>query len=356
MAVSKLIHAASVDGVTSGFKNKIINGNFDIWQRGTNFTIANGTAWGCADRWGVGITADGGTVNNLSGTRQEFTVGQTEVPGNPQYYLSWAAHSISAGANAIGFLQQAIEGVYTFAGKKCTVSFWAKGTVAGEIKVSFLRTYGSPNGSPMDGVAGQSIQLTTSWKKYSLTFDIPSVSGKTFTSYNLTALWLMFWTQVGSNAASTTHFVGGNAFGYSGTVNLSQVQVEEGEIATDFEQRHIVQELQLCRRYFEKSYDIDVAPGTPTIYGIHSMYQYNGGGANLTVNSVKFTVPKRITPSVTSYDGLGNNGWHSQYYNNTWHHKYGTATVQYIGTEGFLGPYVGSRYSVFMHWIADAEF
>ena len=61
-------------------KNHIINGNFDVWQRGVSFNQAN--AFG-PDRWR--IWNSGATV---SFTRQDFPIGQDEVPNNPKFYIN----------------------------------------------------------------------------------------------------------------------------------------------------------------------------------------------------------------------------------------------------------------------------
>jgi hypothetical protein len=68
-------------------RNKIINGNFDIWQRGTNQT-ANG--YGSADRWACTSI---GTTKSIS--RQGFAPGQTEVPGNPKYFMRHVVSSVA---------------------------------------------------------------------------------------------------------------------------------------------------------------------------------------------------------------------------------------------------------------------
>ena len=74
MALSKVNPNLITQGA-SGRKNLFINGGFDVWQRGTS--LAGATSY-LADRWFNGTTE--------TQSRQAFTVGQTEVGGNPTYY------------------------------------------------------------------------------------------------------------------------------------------------------------------------------------------------------------------------------------------------------------------------------
>ena len=67
--------------VGSGRRNLVINGGFEIWQRGLSNNSFNSSRW-TADRWLQ--YAAGNSI--LTVTRQQFTTGQTEVPGNPKYY------------------------------------------------------------------------------------------------------------------------------------------------------------------------------------------------------------------------------------------------------------------------------
>src|SRR5210317_2630812 len=99
------------------FRNKIINGNFDIWQRGTSQT-SNG--YGSADRW---ESFHSGSTKTAS--QQAFTVGQTDVPSNPKYYLRHVVSSVAGSGNRV-LVNQKIEGVSTLAGQTVTLSFWAK--------------------------------------------------------------------------------------------------------------------------------------------------------------------------------------------------------------------------------------
>ena len=52
---------------------------------------------------------------------------------------------------------------------------------------------------------------------------------------------------------------------------VTGVQLEIGSTATDFEHKSFGEELALCQRYYEKSYDYDVVAGTTTYIGMHLM-------------------------------------------------------------------------------------
>ena len=161
----------------AGFRNAIINGNFDIWQRGTSFTNPAAFTGYTADRW-VPFYDGSGATRTLS--RQTFTVGQTDVPGEPTYFLRWN-HSVAGSGATYNVLGQNIESVRTFAGQQVTLSFYAKATST--ITLAFLGllqifgTGGSPS-STVATAASSPPTITTSWAKYTFVFNVPSISGK----------------------------------------------------------------------------------------------------------------------------------------------------------------------------------
>jgi hypothetical protein len=207
-------------------RNKLINGNFDVWQRGTSFTsTVSGTSGYTADRWKAG----GGTSTTVS--RQSFTLGQTDVPGEPTYYAQWALTNNSQNYE----FHQRIEDVRTLAGKQATISFYARrttGTVTVGVRtVQYFGTGGSPSSSVI--VSAGAPSLTSSWQKFTYTVDIASISGKTLGSDNNHSLW------VGFQISDTN----------TGTIEIAQFQLEEGSVATPFEHRSYGDELLRCQRY-----------------------------------------------------------------------------------------------------------
>lgn len=232
MTTANILSQLGSPGVVTGFKNKLINGNFDIWQRGTTNTITN-FGYTVADRWQY--VTDGTLGTGTVFSQQTFTPGQTAVPNNPTYFLQLACTSVSAPNN---YIRQRIENVSTLSGQLATGSFWVR-TTSGTATVSaqFQQEFGT-GGSPSAGVYGiasASFTATTTWQQFSITGVIPSISGKT----------------VGSNNDSAMNFgIYFPAGGASGTYQVAQCQVEAGGVVTNFDIRPLSIEYPMCQRYF----------------------------------------------------------------------------------------------------------
>ena len=256
------------------FRNKLINGNFDFWQRGTSQTSSG---YGSADRWSIGHGTSSKTAS-----QQSFVNGQTDVPNNPKYYLR---HVVTSSSGGYVVLSQNIEGVETLAGKAATLSFWARTTDSNKnIASGIIRYYGSGGSTSGqdDGIGVTTHTLTTSWQKFTVTTTIPSMSGKNIGTDNNDFLGLEFWFDAGSSLNSRTNSLGNQ----SGTFDIAQVQLEEGTSATPFEIRPVGTELSLCQRYFEKvQYSIGAVAGTVVNRGTRFPF--------------RFAADKRATPSVT---------------------------------------------------------
>lgn len=274
-------HFAGVDnqlGFMSGYKNKIINGKFAIWQRGTSQTTSG---YGSDDRWrNIHI---GSTKTH---SRQSFALGQTDVPGEPKYYSRTVVSSV-AGADNFVFKDQRIEDVRTYAGDTCTLSFYAKADAAKDIAIEFVQYFGT-GGSPSASVTGIGIttfSLTSSWEPYTATISIPSISDKQIGTNDDSALQIIIWLESGSTYGSRNNSLGQQ----SGTFDFYGIQLESGNIATAFEARHIGTELSLCQRYYWR--------GQLNGSGLASHYRPGITGYSFA-GSVSFPVTMRKTPSV----------------------------------------------------------
>jgi hypothetical protein len=230
-------------GILAGFRNKIINGDFSIWQRATSQTA---TSYGSDDRW---QNINSGSTKTHS--RQAFALGQTAVPGEPEFFSRTVSTSVPGTSHYVSKVQ-AIESVRTLAGKTATLTFWAKADAARNIAIEFLQNFGSGGSpsTPVTGIGAQVIALTTAWQKFTRTISIPSIAGKTLGTNRNDCLQLGFWFDAGSDYNSRTGGLGQQ----SGTFDIAHVSLVEGDATAEedpFSPRHIQQEMALCQRYYQ---------------------------------------------------------------------------------------------------------
>jgi len=224
-------------------KNKIINGDFGINQRGfTSLTTGNTYTF---DRFQT-FTADGTATYSA----QTFTPGAAPVAGyESKNYLNIATTGQTL-TTAATLIQQLIEDVRTLAGQTATVSFWAK-AASGTPKIAaeFRQNFGA-GGSPSAATSTYAGQVTTStsWARYSITVAIPSISGKTLGTSGGSNLNCLLFTSAGSNFDARTGSLGIQ----NATIDIWGVQLEYGSYATPFQTASggsIQGELAMCQRY-----------------------------------------------------------------------------------------------------------
>jgi hypothetical protein len=250
-------------GPLAGFRDRVINGGFDIWQTGTVFTSSG---YG-ADQWNhVRV----GTTHTVS--QQSFALGQTDVPGEPEFFCRTVVSSV-AGANNYSILMQPLEGVRTYAGQQITLSFWAKMDAIRNIAFDFSQIFGT-GGSPsadVTGIGANIISVGTSWQKVPITATIPSISGKTLGTDNNNALRLNIWFDAGSSFNSRTNSLGQQ----SGTFDIGEVHIEPGPVAT--ERGWLPPEIELirCQRYRSRvdAYIRMLAPGANPLSTMAAQFQ-----------------------------------------------------------------------------------
>jgi hypothetical protein len=250
-------------GPLSGMRNAIINGNFDIWQRGTS-AVGSGFR---ADRFNAYLT----TGSSFLQERYELTDSQRDAIGYGARY-AWAG-AIFDTTSSIQLVQP-IEGVNSFAGQQVTVSFWAfvstgTCTISGNL-FQYFGTGGSPSSTVFNSLALSTATVTTTLTKITATITLPSISGKT----------------LGSNGDDYLGFLLDRPAGVASFLFIAQVQVEAGPVATPFERRPIGTELALCQRYFE-------------IFSANNRYYATVGGE--VSNVPLFWTPKRATPTLAQF-------------------------------------------------------
>ena len=215
-------------------KNKIINGDYNVSQRGTSFNAAyfNGGNTYSLDRWNI---LWDNVPTSVTVSQQAFTLGAAPVAGyeGTSFYRSLIT---TVGSCTIWQTRQKIEDVRVYAGQTATVSFWAKADTTRNVTVGVDQVFGSGGSATVSAISTTSatLALTTSWVRYSVTFTVASISGKT----------------IGTGSSLTLSFVQAVASG--STLDLWGVQLEAGSYATGFQTATgtLQGELAACQRYY----------------------------------------------------------------------------------------------------------
>jgi hypothetical protein len=273
-------------GFTAG-KNRIINGDFFVNQRG--FTSTTSDSAFIFDRF---VTrANEGTSTF---TAETFTLGTAPVSGYEFKNFLQIVSTGQTGTFSRTAFMQPIESVRTFAGQTATISFWAKATSGTpSVACSATQVFGS-GGSPSSAVdvTGQKVAITTSWARYSFTFAIPSISGKTIGTNNNDHLRFFFYTSAGSDWNTVTDSLGIQ----STTIQFAGLQLEAGSTATAFQTATgtIQGELAACQRYYWRS----------TVGDASSRWSI---GSAYSTTQAQFVIPlkttMRVKPSAVEYAG-----------------------------------------------------
>ena len=211
--------------------NVIINGAFDIWQRGTSFTYAGGAQNYVCDRWQGWATAAG---TNLSISRQAGTA-------NLQYAARFQRVSGNTSTASLVFAQT-IETANSIplAGQSVTLSFFARvGANFSPTPGNFTATIISGTGTDQNHTAftsattvvASAISLTSLWVKYQITGTVAA---------NATQLGIRLVMVPTGTAGANDWF------------EITGVQLEAGTVATPFKRNapSLQAELAACQRYF----------------------------------------------------------------------------------------------------------
>jgi hypothetical protein len=267
-------------------ENRIINGAFDFWQRGTSFTAS---AFG-ADRWYHAVASSG----TCTQSRQAFALGDTLGNNNPAFFLRQTMSGQSATSH-YGITTQYIEGVRSYAGQTITILGWARrSSGSGNMVVEGEQSFGT-GGSPSSGVTGISpttVTLTGSWAPFAAVLTVPSVSGKTLGTNSNDALRLNIWTSAGSDYNARTNSLGLQTIG----VDLWGIHIKQGTHTTSavdlYRQPELGPELARCQRYYQV-YTTSGSVGPVLLVRTST-------GSNDYSGNLVFPVTMRTTPTATN--------------------------------------------------------
>lgn len=296
-------------GPLAGTRNRIINGDMRIDQRNAGASVTPTDPSYTLDRWKF-------RVSQTSKLTVRQNAGSITPPAGFSNYLGVTSSSAySVNSTDYFVLLQDIEG-YNFSdfnfgtanAKTLTVSFWVRSSLTGTFNVS-VRNSAFDRSYP----ATYTISAANTWEQKIITI-AGDTSGTWVGGSNGIGLSVIFNLGCGStfngtsgswqsanytSVSGATSVVGTNG----ATFYITGVQLEAGSVATPFERRSYGQELALCQRYYEKSYNINIAPGTTGDPTDGLEYQISGASSGGYMGrSFVLQTSMRASPTFTTYD------------------------------------------------------
>jgi hypothetical protein len=288
-------------GVSSG--NFFINGAMQVAQRGTATTGVTTSGYYTADRWQVGpatmgtftitVEDDGPTGSGLTKSLKMLC---TTADASPA-----AGDNITAIQRLEGQNVQAIK-KGTASAEQLTLSFWVKANVTGTY---IANLFDSTNNRSVS--APYSVSTSGTWEKKTITF--PADTTGELANNNLAQFRLQLWLGAGSNfttgTLNTTWESTNNVNRAVGQVNLASainnywqitgVQLELGNVASDFDFQDFGTELAACQRYYQRF----------TLGSAFDFFPANGYVATATnaFQVIRLTNTMRIAPTSIDFGG-----------------------------------------------------
>jgi hypothetical protein len=232
--------AAAAVSASANARNYVLNAQFRVQQRGAGpwTTAASYTA----DRWFIWLSAG----CTCSATLVAAADADRTAIGDQSVTHYWQGVVVGGSAyNDFCGVSTNLENVRRLAGKVVTVSFTARAT-SGTPKLAFSlgQSFGS-GGSALVQLAPVAVTLSTTWARYSSTFTLPSLTGKTVGSGNDHKLILDFLMSGGAGWASW------GVTPQSYTLQLVNVMLEEAAVLNPFSAVSDATDLAACKRHYQ---------------------------------------------------------------------------------------------------------
>jgi hypothetical protein len=276
-------------------RNYLINSAFDFWQRfgaSPSQTVANTVSTYVADRW---------YIKNTLGTNGIITGSQVAGTTNgSKWGLSVKITTAPTAAQVNGTeLYQALENIDSLNFYGQTASFGILVKALGNVTQVGVQFYYKTTEAKVDTSIGSEVLTTVN----SSTFVSCSTLGQAIGTSQTTAGVIGVRVRI-------TGVSSGNLYALNNGFIVEQGQINLGSTLGTWQRAGNTnsEELRMCQRFYQKSYDLLVAPGTASNF--NGLVFTNGGvttSASHAVNSF-FKVSLRAAPTATSYDLAGTSG------------------------------------------------
>ena len=337
----------------------VINGNMNLWQRGTSFT-AVGLVYHADQFEHVEVSAGSVDVSRLdiASTSTFHTASGTKLKYALKYDVNTIDASVVAGDTV--FIAQKIEGyrAQPYMHNEFTVSFWVRSNITGTF------CFGVRNSvADKSFVKEFTIDVADTWEQKTITVPTQDQTGTWdyTTGIGMEFTWcLMSGTTFGSatdntwntsNSVATTNQTNWMATA-TNDFDITGVQADIGPSAQALRVAPIEQELLAASRYYQKSYDVDVDPGANPAVGGQSPFISNG---TAHFENIVFPVPMRAAPTIVLYSP--NSGATGNVYDTTPTATDRAATSNSVGEKSFAISITTSvdLHAITAHYTAAAE-
>lgn len=304
-----------------GFRNRIINGDFRIAQRGSGPFLSGALSY-TLDRWYV-LSSGAGQISTV----------HSSAADEDQMYTAASTADASLAAADLYFLGQRIEGrnvkdlVWGYPGQalSITISFEIYSSLTGTFAISVRNITATRS-----WLGSFTINAVNNWERKTIT--IPGDTTGTWETGSTAGFDVALGLGIGSTYQGAAGWNAGNYLSMAGMTNfmastsnnwyLRKFQLEAGSSATEFERVPYDVQFQRCLRYYETS---------PTNGISFAGYMNN---TSVYVGNYDYKVTKRTVPTlvVTDAGSSGNFGGIGTYINEAKGCQIGrtaTATVGY---------------------------
>lgn len=331
-------------GRPHGLRNKLVNGCFRFWQRGTSSLLPNDNAYG-PDRWRLLAEANG-TATLARSIASLASLGTAK-----------ATLTVATANNKFGLFQviEAAE-VRALRGRKVALQAALKATAGiADVRMAILYWFGTGDavsGDPVSSwnAAGSVPTLNTGWVylntplnlSVGTSFAVKTVEATVDATANNLAV--LIWSEDKTTTITTDVL----------EIGYADLQVVEGaEDLPAFEPVDFALELQRCQRFYEKSYNLDSAPGDVTSVGQRQFVMHASITAYLR-HSIEFRARKRAAPTVLLYSPATGSNAHVRL-NNTSDLSYGLNFTSETKTDIEITRAWSAGDFIWWHFAADAE-
>lgn len=278
--------------ISPTYHNHLINGLFEIWQRFTSVSsIANGTTFFGPDRWYC--------KNSLgtNGTLQIDQVTGVSVGSKFGFQLKITTAPTAAQANGCE-MYQTLENTESVLLYNKTACFQAQLKAFGNVSQIGIQFYSNTTEAKVTTPIGTEVLVAVNTSTFSLGSIIAQALGTAQTMSGVIGVRIRI-------AAVST----GNTYDLNNGFVVEQAAINVGSKLAPFARqgRSYAEELATCQRFYEKSFDQGVAPGTVSAGGCVSIQRTSGVSTDQF--GVRYEVAKRAAGTVTVYStGTGASG------------------------------------------------